>query len=110
MQNIRKVEIKQSPIHGRGVFASEDLEADIIIGHYRGPRAKRNGMYVLWITDEETGEEYGISGQNKLRYLNHSSKPNAYLNGEELSTITDVKKGEELTIHYGDGFDELAAN
>ena len=94
------VYVADSTIHGRGAFAQQTINKNQYIGRYSGPRAKRNGKYVLWITEED-GTEYGIRGQNRLRYLNHSFKPNAYFEGEDLYALKRIRAGEEITFDYG---------
>jgi uncharacterized protein len=97
------VTVCSSSIHGKGVFAADFIPKGSYIGCYEGPVAKRNGKYVLWVTDLD-GTEYGISGQNKLRYLNHSSEPNTAFDGEHLYAECDIYTGDELTFHYGEQF------
>ena len=95
-----------SPIHGTGLFARRAIAAGQYIGTYWGPRAKRNGMYVLWVNsdpDDENAWE-GRSGRNLLRYLNHSAQCNAEFDGFDLYALTDIAPGEEITFHYGDEF------
>ncbi|MEX0886151.1 MAG: SET domain-containing protein-lysine N-methyltransferase [Phycisphaeraceae bacterium] len=99
------IRVKPSPIHGQGLFAATRIEAETYIGEYLGPRTQTDGLYVLWI-EEEDGTLYGIDGQNDLRYLNHSLEPNAELEGEELYALRDIELGEEITIHYGPDWEE----
>lgn len=101
VQNL--VEVKDSGIHGKGVFAKTHIAEGEYIGFYSGKRAKRNGTYVLWVSDEE-GNEFGISGTSKLKYLNHSEKPNAGFDMQELYAERDIHPGEEITFHYGEEF------
>ncbi len=105
MPNMHKVEVRESPIEGRGVFAHQPIAAGAQIGTYHGKRTMRNGKYVLWVTDED-GTEYGISGRSKLRYLNHSGEPNAEFYGDELYALRDIDPEEEITFHYGELFEE----
>lgn len=98
----KKIEVRPSPIHGLGVFATKKIRRGARIGDYEGPVAKRNGTYVLWILDEADGSVTGIRGQNDLRYLNHSSRPNCEFDGTKLSSIRDIEPGQELTFHYGE--------
>lgn len=99
------VEVKDSGIHGKGVFAKMNIKKDQHIGVYTGRPARRNGTYVLWVQDEK-GREFGISGRGKLRYLNHSDKPNAFFDMENLYAEREIVPGEEITFHYGDAFAE----
>ena len=41
------------------------------------------------------------NGQNELRYVNHSRKPNASFYGDELEALRAIRPGEEITHDYG---------
>jgi len=97
--------VAESPIHGKGLFARIDIPIDTWIGTYEGPATKTDGMHVLWLYDEETGDWEGIDGKNEMRFLNHSPKPNAEWWDNELYSIRDIGKGEEITFHYGEDWD-----
>ncbi|MCG6859700.1 MAG: SET domain-containing protein-lysine N-methyltransferase, partial [Chromatiaceae bacterium] len=53
----------RSPIHGTGCFARKAFTAGEYIGTYKGPEAKRDGTYVLWVY-EEGRPPVGRSGRN----------------------------------------------
>ena len=92
--------VGESAIHGRGLFASADIPKETLIGVFDGPRTKRDGPHVLWVEDED-GVVYGVRGTNELRFLNHADKPNAELDGQELWSLRRIRRGQEITIHYG---------
>ena len=102
-----------SPLHGTGLYARKPIAAGEYIGSYHGPRASRNGMYVLWVwePDEKDGEGdwVGCSGRNLLRYLNHSLDCNAEFDGLHLFALCDIAQDEEITFFYGDEFEESLA-
>ena len=52
-----KVEIGPSAIHGLGLFAAQPIRKGEVIGLYEGHPATEDGDHVLWIFDENTGEE-----------------------------------------------------
>ncbi len=95
-----------SSIHGTGLFAKCLIAKGCYIGTYQGPTAKRNGQYVLWLTEED-GTIIGRCGRNLLRYLNHSSKPNAEFDGFDLYSLKNIKPNQEITIHYGDDWQHI---
>ncbi len=95
------VYVDQSPIHGRGLFARQAISKGSYIGTYEGPRAKRNGKYVLWIHEENGSVLEGRRGMNLLRYLNHSVIPNAEFNGYDLFAVRKIHADEEITFNYG---------
>jgi uncharacterized protein len=93
--------VDESAIHGKGLFARVEIPEGTYLGDYQGPVVQEDDIYVLWIRDEATGDEYGIDGRNALRYLNHGSLPNAEFDGEKLYTQTAIPAGSEIFIHYG---------
>jgi SET domain-containing protein len=98
-----RVFAESSRIHGTGLFAACAFKQGDYIGSYHGPRAKRNGAYVLWIFDpDDVTDIYGISGRNLLRYLNHSRPGNTEFESAELYARIDICNGDELTFDYGD--------
>ena len=98
-------EVRESAIHGLGVFATRRIRRDAWLGAYEGPRTEENGTYVLWVEFDD-GEVVGIDGQNELRYLNHSRTPNACFAGVELFALREIPRGAEITIDYGEDWAE----
>jgi SET domain-containing protein len=105
MPNMHKLEVRKSGIHGKGVYAIEQIKAGVKIGVYHGEITEEDDTYVLWVTDEN-GKEYGVNGTTDLKYLNHANEPNAEFDGEELYAFRDIEPGEEITFHYGETFVE----
>lgn len=102
MEN-QKVYVKDSSIHGKGLFAKKSIRAGSIIGEITGKPAKNNGPYVLWLDDDDKA----IEVQNIFKYINHNSRPNAcYYDDLTVVALRDIKKDEEITHHYGDMWDE----
>jgi len=98
-----------SSIHGTGLHAARAIAEGEYIGTYHGPRATRNGMYVLWVCEDDSSEDeewIGCSGRNLLRYLNHSADCNAEFDGLNLYATRDIVKDEEITFYDGDEFHE----
>lgn len=98
-------EVRKSPIHGRGVFATRDIPIHTRIGRYQGIEVKRNSRYVLIIPLLDGGELL-IKGTNELRFLNHSRPGNAYFRatgrGDVLYSRCNIPKGTEITFDYGE--------
>jgi len=119
-----KIEARLSPIHGNGIFATQDIAKGERVIRYQG--ALR--------THEEVDEEYGGQDENGhtflftlndtyvidanvraniARWMNHSCDPNCEAVVEEddkgrpekdkvfIEAIKDIAKGEELTYNYG---------
>tara|TARA_B100001248_G_scaffold261186_1_gene251513 strand:+ start:4431 stop:4967 length:537 start_codon:yes stop_codon:yes gene_type:complete len=120
--------IKYSKIHGKGVFARENIKKGIKIIQYIGEkiskkegdnrsekRLKRylnsNKMGSVYIF--ELNNRYDIDGSpiyNKARYINHSCRPNCevkILNGHIwIYSLKNIKKDDELSYDYGYEFDK----
>ncbi len=96
-----KIEVRPSPIHGLGVFAKKTIDKDERIGRYLANRTRRDGTYVLWVEEDDVGRWSGYDGYGRLRYLNHSRSPNSEFDGLELFAIRPIRRGEEITVHYG---------
>jgi len=108
-----EVEIKDSPIHGKGVFAKEDANPGELVGVYEGPIVWKSedmnddNPYVLWLEDE-AGRWYGINGTGEMRHLNHEEEnPNALLatNSPYIYVARPIKAGDEITIFYSEETD-----
>jgi SET domain-containing protein len=81
--------IKESDIHGLGLFAVVDIEA----GHDFG------------ITHHNLGWPIGMTIRTPLGgFYNHSTEPNCETKAvgytRRLQSINDIKAGEELTAFY----------
>lgn len=88
--------VKDSPIHGNGLFARTTIEKGDVIGHLEGRHTQQDGIYVLWL-DHENGFEVCCN----LKYINHSDSPNAcYYDDKSVVALRDIKKGEEITHNY----------
>ena len=110
------IEIRQSKIHGIGVFATKDVAwgKEIIeyVGQILSPKegARRVRFYdtigVTYLFDLD-GKRYidGLVGGNISRFINHSKlNPNCCCikknGGVYIYSYTDIKAGEELTFDY----------
>lgn len=97
MKTKKKYHVKQSEIHGRGLFASEDIKMGETIGTIKYNPTKEDGPYVLWVDDQ------GILVECDLKYINHSAKPNAcYCEDLDVVALKRIRKGEEITHNYGE--------
>ena len=90
--------IKQSGVHGLGLFTEENLRPGIWLG-ITHIRCDNRG----WIRTPLGG------------FINHSATPNCYINtnidhraGEqrELNVVSPIKEGEELTVYYSLDYSE----
>jgi len=104
-----KTEVRESKIHGRGLFATVDIAREEIVavkgGHIvdretlRREIAPRLGPVEIQIDDDlfiapVTNEERELS----MLYSNHSCQPNLGIRGEiTFVALRDIRAGEELT-------------
>ena len=91
-----KVFVADSVLHGKGLFASQRIKADTVLGRLVGMPTFDDGIYVLWITDD-----LGLELVNDFKYINHGKKPNAAYTDEDVTILRDVEAGEELLHDYG---------
>ena len=93
----RSLRSGKSRIHGTGLFATERIAAGAVLGELRTRPAQRDGPYVL------TTDDGAFRVLCKLRYINHSKRPNvAYCDDLTVIALRNIKAGEELTHDYGD--------
>ena len=92
-----KYDVKESGIHGKGLFAIDNIEEGEIIGSIKFNPTEEDGPHVLWVEDQ------GILVECNLKYINHSKDPNAcYCEDLDVVALKNIKKGEEITHDYGD--------
>ncbi len=90
-----------SLIHGRGCFARRGFAPGEFIGTFQGSEVDEDGSHVLWIYDAGNGILIRRRGNNLLRWLNHSDRPNAAFNGLDLYASASIRVDDEITIDYG---------
>lgn len=97
-----KVVVKQSAIHGLGLFASRSIDAGELIGAIEPRPVRRDGPHVLWVSENE-----GHRVDGPLKYINHSPDPNAcYCDDLTVIALRDIRPGEEITHDYGDDWED----
>lgn len=96
--------VADSEIHGRGLFASRPIKKGEVIGVVQGPKTKKDGDHVLWIS-----ERTAVQMECNLRYVNHDTKPNiCFYDTREAVALRNIKTDEEITHNYSiDETDEL---
>lgn len=89
------VYVADSGLHGKGMFALKAIKADITLGLLEGNPTKKDGTYVLWLSETK-----GLEVTNDFRFINHSDKPNCALTDKDVITLRKIKPYEELTHNY----------
>jgi uncharacterized protein len=112
----RRFVVKNSPIHGRGVFALRTIRKGARIIEYKGERishAEADKRYasvhehsphtMLFTVDDEIVIDATRKG-NSARWINHSCSPNCEVTDENrrifIEARRDIVRGEELTYDY----------
>lgn len=90
------VYVADSEIHGKGLFAAQNIKKNTVIGELLGTPTRKDGTYVLWLT-----KKLGLRLKNDLRFINHGKKSNCELTDVDVVTIRSIKKDEELLHDYG---------
>jgi SET domain-containing protein len=106
------LEVRNSPIHGRGVFAAEPIAKGSCIIEYSGRRIPWDSVpddyddvtYYFGIEDGSIVIDPEIGG-NEARWINHSCHPNCEAIEEEdgrvfIHALRNIRPGEELFYDY----------
>ena len=108
--------VRDSPVHGRGVFATRRIEKGERIIEYLGDRVshdeadrryeskeENDSHTFLFIVDSKTVIDAGVDG-NDARFFNHSCDPNCESVVEKrrvfIEAIRAIEAGEEMTYDY----------
>ena len=110
------VEVKQSPLHGKGVFALRNIKKGeiIVVSHMALIHVNENLPEVLATLQFPWSEEYdAICLSDAGSFFNHTSHPNAEISDRDFiglvqtfSAKKDILKGEEVCIYYNDAFEK----
>jgi SET domain-containing protein len=112
----RRLALRRSGIHGRGVFAREHIPAGTRLIEYTGERITQEEgdrrypwddsapYYTLLFNIEDDLLVDGGVGGNVSRWINHSCDPNCASVIEDrriyIESLRDIPPGEELTYDY----------
>ena len=125
----KKIERRQSSIHGNGVFATEAIAKGERVVRYKGEVRSHAEVDADYAGHDETGhtflfslnDEFVIDANrdgNVARWINHSCAPNCEAIQEEnakgkkhkdkvyIHALRDIAAGEELSYNYGIVLDE----
>ena len=117
----RPFAVRNSKIHGRGVFATEVIPKGTTLIEYKGEivtwrvadkrYADESKGYHTFLFDIDGKKviDAGVGG-NAARWINHSCAPNCQAVGDGdkifIETIKSIKPGEELVYDYAFTFEE----
>lgn len=119
----RRIQVRKSGVHGKGVFALQPIAAGTRIIEYRGqtigwPEALRRHPHdaadpnhtFYFSLDDGTQVIDAKVGGNAARWINHACDPNCKAEEGEgrvfIHALRDLQPGEELFYDYGLVIDE----
>jgi uncharacterized protein len=112
----RRLQVRRSGVHGRGVFACRALRAGEIIIEYRGevisweealrrhPHDPSDPNHTFYFhVDDDRVIDGGVRG-NAARWINHACAPNCETEDDGgrifIKALHDIAPGEELFFDY----------
>jgi hypothetical protein len=111
------VEVKQSPLHGKGVFAIQNIAKGevIVVSHMVLIHVNEHLPEALATLQFPWTDEYdAICLSDVGSFFNHNSQPNTKIIRRDFKNLTQtfatktvIAKGDEITIYYNDAFDEF---
>lgn len=110
------IEVRNSPVHGRGVFAVQPIKKGTRILEYLGDRVSHEAAdkryedhdesdnhTFLFIVDKKTVIDAGVGG-NDARFINHQCEGNCESVIENrrvfIDAVRDIEPGQELGYDY----------
>lgn len=113
----RRIQVRRSGIHGRGVFAIQPIEAGSTVIEYKGeiitweealerhPHDPDQPNHTFYFHLDDGHVIDGKYQGNSARWINHSCAPNVEAEQEGnrvfLKALRDIAPGEELFFDYG---------
>jgi SET domain-containing protein len=118
----RRIVVRRSGVHGKGVYAVQPLAKGETVIEYIGeiiswrealrrhPRDPKDPNHTFYFhIDDQHVIDAGVGG-NAARWINHACKPNCEADEDEgrvfIKTLRAIKPGEELFYDYGLSIDE----
>ena len=118
----RRIVVRRSGVHGKGVYAVQPLAKGETVIEYIGeviswrealrrhPRDPKDPNHTFYFhIDDQHVIDAGVGG-NAARWINHACKPNCEADEDEgrvfIKALRAIKPGEELFYDYGLSIDE----
>ena len=118
----RRIQTRRSGVHGKGVFAVQDIAAGETLIEYVGeiiswdeaqerhPHDPKDPNHTFYFHVDEDRVIDALHGGNSSRWINHSCDPNCEADEEDgrifIKALRDIAAGEELNYDYGLVIDE----
>ena len=118
----KRIQVRRSGVHGKGVFALQDIaEGETLIEYVgeiiswdeaqdRHPHDPSDPNHTFYFHVNEDRVIDALYGGNSSRWINHSCGPNCEADEENdrifIKALRNIKAGEELNYDYGLIIDE----
>ena len=118
----KRIQVRRSGVHGKGVFALQDIaEGETLIEYVgeviswdeaqdRHPHDPKDPNHTFYFHVNEDRVIDALFGGNSSRWINHSCAPNCEADEENdrifIKAIRNIAAGEELNYDYGLIIDE----
>jgi hypothetical protein len=113
----RRIQTRRSGVHGKGVFAVQDLaEGETLIEYVgeviswaeaqaRHPHDPQDPNHTFYFHIDEHRVIDALFGGNSSRWINHACNPNCEASEEDgrifIKALRNIPAGEELNYDYG---------
>ncbi|MDO8319645.1 MAG: SET domain-containing protein-lysine N-methyltransferase [Rhodoferax sp.] len=113
----RRIQVRRSGIHGKGVYAVQDIAAGDMLIEYLGeiitwkeaqarhPHDPQNPNHTFYFHIDESRVIDALYGGNSSRWINHACDPNCEADEQDgrifIKALRDIAAGEELNYDYG---------
>ncbi len=118
----RRLQIRRSGVHGKGVFAVQDIAEGEVLIEYTGavigwqeaqdrhPHDPLQPNHTFYFHVDEDRVIDANFGGNSSRWINHSCNPNCFADERDgrifITALRNIAAGEELNYDYGLMLDE----
>ena len=118
----RRIQIRRSGVHGKGVFAVQTIAEGEVLIEYTGQiiswqeaqdrhphdPLQPNHTFYFHVDEDRVIDAY--IGGNSSRWINHSCEPNCFADEQDgrifITALRNIDAGEELNYDYGLMLDE----
>jgi len=113
----RRIQVRSSGIHGKGVFALQAIAEGERVIEYTGeiitwseacarhPHDPTRPQHTFYFHLNDNRVIDGKIGGNSSRWINHSCEPNCYADEDKgrifITALRNIAAGEELSFDYG---------
>lgn len=113
----RRIQTRRSGVHGKGVFAVQDIAEGETLLEYVGevidwpealarhPHDPAQPNHTFYFTVDENHVIDALFGGNSSRWINHSCNPNCEADEQNgrifIKALRNIPAGEELNYDYG---------